>query len=116
MLDRISKNETPLQLSPRDHVIFSSSTIPAPINIANKSQLEKRLKQKGCRIFNNVHCSGHAGREDLRDFINMINPEHIIPAHGDLPKLSALAELANELGYKLGKDVHIMQDLQHIEV
>jgi len=116
VLDRISKDELPLKLSPRDHVVFSSSTIPAEINIANKSQLEKRLKQKGVRIFNNVHVSGHAGREDLRDFINMVQPEHIIPAHGDLPKLTALAELASELGYKLGKDCHIMQDLQTVKI
>jgi len=116
MLERISKNETPLILSPKDHVIFSSKTIPAPINIANKGQIEKRLKQKGVRIFNDVHVSGHAAREDLRDFINMISPEHIIPAHADLPRLSALAELASELGYKLGKSCHILQDLQHLEV
>ncbi len=116
ILDRIAKNDSPLQLLPKDHVIFSSSTIPAEINIANKNQLENRLKNKGVRIFNNVHVSGHAGREDLRDFINMINPEHLIPAHGDLSKLSALAELAAELGYSLGKDCHIMQDMQKIGI
>jgi len=116
MLDRISRNITPLQLSPNDHVIFSSKTIPTQINIANKGLVEKRLKYIGCRIFNDVHVSGHAGREDLRDFINMIHPEHIIPAHGDLSKLTALAELASELGYKLGENCHIMQDLQHIEI
>ncbi|MBU1136711.1 MAG: RNase J family beta-CASP ribonuclease [Nanoarchaeota archaeon] len=116
ILDRIAKNETALDLSSRDQVIFSSKTIPSEINIANKGQLEKRLKKKGARIFNEVHVSGHAGREDLRDFINMIQPEHIIPAHGDLPKLSALAELAGEMGYKLGKTSHIMQNGQNIEL
>ncbi len=116
ILDRIARKELPLQLSRKDHIIFSSSTIPAPINVANKTQLEKRLKQKGCRIFNNVHVSGHAGREDLRDFINMVQPEHIIPAHGDLSKLTALTELASELGYKLGKDCHIMQNSQVLEI
>jgi len=116
VLDKIVRNQLPLRLSAKDHVIFSSSTIPAPINISNKSQLEKRIKQKGARIFNNVHVSGHAGREDLRDFINMVKPEHIIPAHGDLPKLSALSELAQEIGYKLGKNVHIKQNGQELEI
>jgi len=46
----------------------------------------------------------------------MLSPENIIPAHGDLPKLSALAELANELGYKLGKNCHITQDMQKISL
>lgn len=63
-----------------------------------------------------LHNSGHAGREDLRDFINMVQPEHIIPAHGDLNKLSALAELASELGYKLGKNCHISQNLQKLKI
>lgn len=116
ILERISRNELPFKLAPKDHVIFSSKTIPTEINIENKEKLEKRLKQQGVRIFNDVHTSGHAAREDLRDFINMINPEHIIPAHGDLTKLSALAELTNEMGYKVGKNCHIMQNLQHIDL
>ncbi|MBM3234442.1 RNase J family beta-CASP ribonuclease [Candidatus Pacearchaeota archaeon] len=116
ILERISRNQTSLQLSPKDHVIFSSKTIPTEVNIANKGQMEKRLKNKGVRIFNEVHVSGHAGREDLRDFIEMMHPQHIIPAHGDLPKLSALTELASELGYKIGKSCHISQDLNIINL
>ena len=116
ILDRIARNETPYVLSPKDHVIFSSKTIPSEINIANRASLDKKLKQKGVRIFSEAHVSGHASREDLRDFINILNPEHIIPAHGDLPKLSALAELATELGYKLGRTVHITKNLQSLDI
>ena len=114
ILDRLSKNELPFSFRDNDHIIFSSSVIPTPVNVANRGQLEKRLKQKGVRIFGEVHVSGHASREDLRDFINMIQPEHIIPAHGDLSKLTPMAELASELGYKLGKNVHLMQDTQKL--
>ncbi|MFH1249177.1 MAG: RNase J family beta-CASP ribonuclease [archaeon] len=116
VLDRLSRNELPFTFMPQDHVIFSSRTIPTPVNLAIKQQLEKRLKEKGVRIFDSVHVSGHAGREDLRDFINMIKPQHIIPAHGDLSKLTAMAELATELGYRLGKDCHIMQDGQKLTI
>ncbi|HLD37117.1 MAG TPA: RNase J family beta-CASP ribonuclease [Candidatus Nanoarchaeia archaeon] len=116
VLERISRNELPFSLGKNDHLVFSSRVIPTPININNRQQVEKRLKQKGVRIFDSVHVSGHAAREDLRDFINMIQPEHIIPAHGDLQKLSAMAELASELGYKLEKNCHIMQDKQCLEL
>lgn len=116
VLDRLSRNMLPFTFMPQDHVIFSSKTIPTPINLAIKQQLEKRLKEKGVRIFDAVHVSGHAAREDLRDFINMLQPQHIIPAHGDLSKLTALAELATELGYRLGKDCHIMQDNQRLSL
>ncbi|PIU76223.1 ribonuclease J [Candidatus Pacearchaeota archaeon CG06_land_8_20_14_3_00_35_12] len=116
VLDRLSRKQLPFQFMSQDHVIFSSKTIPTPVNIAAKKELEHRLKIQGVRIFDMVHVSGHAGREDLRDFINMINPEHLFPAHGDTQKLNALGELATELGYKIGKNVHIMHDGQKIQL
>ena len=57
-----------------------------------------------------LHNSGHAGREDLRDFINMVNPEHIIPAHGEHKLISPMVELAKELGYKDKKNVHLINN------
>ena len=112
ILDRLVHGKLPYNFNSSDHVIFSSSVIPSPINVANREQLEKRLKSKGVRIFTDVHVSGHCCREDLRDFIEMLQPKNIIPAHAELKKLTALAELATELGYKLGKDVHLLQDGQ----
>lgn len=116
ILERISRGVLPFRFLSRDHVVFSSSVIPSPINVANRKQLEKRLKEKGVRIFTDVHVSGHCRREDLRDLIEMLNPQHIIPAHAGMPKLSALAELATELGYQLGKDVHILQNGQSLNL
>ncbi|MEK6848090.1 MAG: RNase J family beta-CASP ribonuclease [Nanoarchaeota archaeon] len=116
VLDKISRDKTPLQLAHGDHVIFASKVIPTEINIANRANLDKRLKARGVRIFDNVHVSGHAGREDLRDFIDLVRPVNIIPAHGDIKKLSALADLAGEMGYKLGKNCHILQNGQSVVV
>ena len=110
ILDRLVRGVLPFKFNSRDHVIFSSRIIPSPINMANRKQLEKKLKENGVRIFTDVHVSGHCGREDLRDLIEMLQPHHLIPAHGEMQKLTALAELATELGYDLGKDVHILQD------
>jgi len=100
ILDRLSRNKLPFQFSSQDHVVFSSSVIPTEITIENRAGLDNRLKKRKVRMFNNVHVSGHAGREDLRDFINMLNPEHIIPAHGPHEKTKPLIELGEELGYK----------------
>ena len=108
ILDRMSRNQFPLQLTKDDHIIFSSKTIPTPINELNREALEKRLKKFQVRIFDNVHCSGHGGREDLRELIKLTRPEHVIPSHGDLKKLVAGAKLAEEIGYKLNKTVHLM--------
>ena len=72
--------------------------------------LEKKLREYGVRIFRDIHASGHASREDLRDLINLINPEHIIPAHGEEEMKQALVDLAIEKGYKKGKTVHLVHD------
>ncbi|OIO81723.1 hypothetical protein AUJ84_00350 [Candidatus Pacearchaeota archaeon CG1_02_32_132] len=108
ILDRMSRNQLAYKLSPDDHVIFSSKTIPTPVNIESRSQLEKRLKKFNVRIFDNVHVSGHGGREDLRDLIKITNPEHVIPSHGDLKKTEAGMNLAIEMGYKKNYNVHLM--------
>jgi ribonuclease J len=106
----------PLRLEKDDHVIFSSKTIPTPINEASREQLGKRLKKFQVRIFDNVHTSGHGGREDLRDFLKLTNPEHVIPSHGDLKKTTAGAMLATELGYKLNRTVHLMQNGGYLKI
>jgi len=110
VLDRMSKNELPLKLSKEDHIVFSSKTIPTPTNEANREQMERRLRKHNVRIFSGIHVSGHGGREDLRDLIKLTNPEHVIPSHGDLKKLTAGAELAQEMGYKLNYNVHLMSN------
>ena len=116
ILERIAKGQLPLRLDGNDHIIFSSKTIPTPINEINREELEKKLKKFQVRIFDNVHVSGHGGREDLRDLIKITNPEHIIPSHGDLKKTTAGAALAQEMGYKLGKTVHLMQNGQVLDL
>jgi len=116
IMDRLSRGNLPFSFHPGDNVIFSSKTIPSAINVANKEQMDKRLKKFGVRLFDNIHVSGHAGREDLRDLITMLTPENIIPAHGSLMHLTPMVELARELGYKSGKNCHLMQNGQKLQL
>ncbi len=114
ILERVSRGDLPFNFRKEDTVVFSSRTIPVPINMSNKEQIDKRLKKASVRIFDNVHVSGHGGREDARDLIRILNPENIIPSHGDLVKTSPMAELAKELGYKLGKSVYLVENSQRV--
>jgi ribonuclease J len=100
VLSRISRKEYDFEFKPEDQVVFSSSVIPTEINKENREKLENALKNQGARIFRDVHVSGHAAREDLRDLINMVKPRFLIPAHGEPHMKEALADLANEMGYK----------------
>jgi len=90
-----------------DHVIFSCTVIPTKTNRENRENLERILKKKGVRIFKDIHVSGHAAREDLRDLIKLVKPKHVIPAHGEPQMIKALGELVVEMGYK---DVHLMKN------
>ena len=102
------------RFSPEDHIIFSCKTIPTPTNIRNREKLEKSLKSLGLRIFKDIHVSGHAAREDLRDLINLVKPKHILPAHGNPEMTKGLADLAIEMGYKKGKQIHILRNGEKI--
>ena len=109
-LSKIVKGDIPFKFNSEDHVIFSCTVIPSPVNIENRAELERKLREHGVRIFRDIHASGHASREDLRDLINLVKPKHIIPAHGEKEMKESLVDLAIEKGYKKGKTVHIVHD------
>ena len=110
ILDRIVRDETPFKFKDGDNVIFSSSVIPVPINIASREKMDSRLRKRGVRIQTDVHVSGHGGREDLRDLVEMLKPQHIIPAHGTLKQETPMIDLAGELGYKFHENAHLCSD------
>ncbi|KZX12566.1 RNase J family beta-CASP ribonuclease [Methanobrevibacter filiformis] len=112
LLPRIANGKTPFQIRSGDNVVISAPVIPNPTNAANRHIMERRLASDGARIYSNAHVSGHAGREDHRDFLRMLKPSHIIPAHGDLTMITAYAELAEEEGYRIGNNIHILRNGQ----
>ncbi|MDD5112052.1 MAG: MBL fold metallo-hydrolase RNA specificity domain-containing protein [Candidatus Altiarchaeota archaeon] len=114
VLVRMIENKFRFRFEKRDSLVFCASTIPVPLNIANRSVLESKLQSKGVRIFRDVHVSGHASKEDHRRLLDMLKPEHIVPCHGSLDQRSAWAALASEEGYELNKNVHLINNGQSI--
>jgi ribonuclease J len=108
VLSRIARGELPFQLKKDDIVIFSCTVIPAPINKANRERLEGELRKRGVRMFKDIHVSGHVFREDLRDFIKMMNPEHLFPTHGARMMTDSFNGLAKELDYHQGRNLHVL--------
>ena len=116
VLSKIADGFLPFHFQRGDYLIFSCTVIPQPSNIANREKLERDLMKAGVRIYKDIHASGHAAREDLRELIEMVKPEHLIPAHGDIKMLTPLEDLAIEMGYEDGKTVHMMRDGDKLNV
>jgi ribonuclease J len=109
-LSRMASGELKFKFDPEDHVIFSCRTIPTPTNMRNRERLEEELKAKHARLFLDIHTSGHAAREDLRDLLHLVKPQHLIPSHGSVEMRRAFAALGEEMGYKTGKNIHLIGD------
>jgi len=107
ILSRIARGNLDFKFDPGDLIIFSCSVIPVELNKQNRERLESNLRKKKLRIFKDVHVSGHAGREDHRDLIELVKPKNIIPAHAGGERPAHIAELAAQLGFK---KTHVMQD------
>lgn len=110
ILTRIVLGDTPYKVDKGDKVIFSAKVIPNPMNRGQRYMVEAHLGMSGARIFEDLHVSGHAYREDHYEFVHLLNPQHIIPAHGNIRMTSAYTEFASEIGYTLHNDVHIMSN------
>jgi ribonuclease J len=110
ILTRIALGDTPYQLSKGDKILFSANVIPNPMNVGARYVVTQHLKKAGARVFEDLHVSGHAYREDHYEFLQMLQPQHIIPAHADLTMTAGYADFAGDLGYTANKDVHPMQN------
>ena len=83
--------------------------------------MEKRFKAQGVRLVTNethedIHVSGHGALRDMEELIKLVNPEHIIPSHGDLRLTQPLSKLTSKMGYKLNKQVHMMENGKKLKI
>lgn len=114
VLDKIARGDIEFDLSDTT-VIFANNVIPTPINEANRKILEERLKKKGAKIIRDVHVTGHARVEDHIKLLHLLQPENIIPNHGDiLKKASYYNNVAYVEGYQLGTDIFFLDNGRHM--
>jgi len=116
ILVRIANGETAYEIESGDRVIFSANVIPSPMTQANRYAVETKLRMRGARIYDNVHVSGHAYKEDHWELLRMINPEHVIPAHGNIEMHSSYVEMAEDAGYVLGDTLHLLRNGEELYI
>jgi len=115
VLTRIAEGKTPYEIKEDDKIVFSSEVIPTQVNIEASQALHSKLEPYRCKIYKDIHVSGHASREDHRDLLNMIHPKYIVPVHGDVRLKEGMIELAEELGYEEGKNLLLLENQKVIE-
>lgn len=114
ILTRIVMGDTPYKLEKGDKILFSAKVIPNPMNYGQRYLVEARARMAGVRIFDELHVSGHAYREDHYEFLHLLNPQHVIPAHGDINMTGGYTKFAEEIGYTLGDDLHLLRNGQKV--
>jgi len=83
-----------------DTVIISATPIPG--NETKVSRVINNLVGRGARIFHSgnahIHVSGHAAQDEIKTFVNVVQPQAFIPVHGERRHLYANAGIAEEVG------------------
>jgi len=89
-------------VKPGDTVIFSSSIIPG--NERSVQTLKDNLSRQGAIVYTSkamdVHSSGHAPQEEIKQVIRTVKPRFYVPIHGYYFMRHKNAELAEVAGMK----------------
>ena len=101
-LSRISKEEyRMLRIVPGDTVILSASPIPGNEGLIWRTV--NRLFKQGANVIYTpkaaVHASGHGSQEELKMLISLVQPQYLIPLHGEPRMLSSYQDMAVKMGY-----------------
>ncbi|MFB6135671.1 MAG: RNase J family beta-CASP ribonuclease [Halobacteriaceae archaeon] len=116
MLTRMGRGETPYEIEDGDKIIFSARVIPEPTNEGQRYQAERLLNMQGARIYDDIHVSGHLSQEGHYQMLDALQPRNVIPAHQNLENFGKYVPLAEDHGYKVGRDLHISRNGQFIQL
>jgi ribonuclease J len=91
-----------IELHAGDTVILSAE--PVPGNLETVSRTIDNLYRRGANVVYgalhpNIHVSGHASRDELRDLIRLLKPRYLAPVHGEYRHQHLYTEMAREEGY-----------------
>ena len=90
-----------ISLKEGDMVLFSSSTIPG--NERDVIRIMNQFSEQGVDVvtdrMGDYHVSGHANRPDLMEMHKIVEPQMVIPMHGEHRHLREHAKIAENAGY-----------------
>lgn len=100
-----------------DTIVLSSHAIPGNEEAVFKTI--NRLFRRGANVVyeplaGGVHVSGHANQDEMKLMLNIVNPEYLIPVHGELRHLKQHAVLAEESNFP-AENVLVIENGEVIE-
>ena len=106
-----------LDVRENDTIILSSHPIPGNEEMVYRTI--NRLIQRGADVIydpiESVHVSGHACQEEMRLMLNLTQPKHLIPVHGEIRHLHLHAKLAVDNGMS-AKNVTVIENGATVEL
>ena len=112
-LARIAAGSHPaIRLHVGDTVILSATPIPG--NDDTVARTLDNLFRNGAHVIYNavdpdIHVSGHASRDELREVLDIVRPRFVAPIHGEYRHQALYAVMAGEAGY--GPERVLLPDL-----
>jgi len=101
----------------QDTIVFSSSIVPG--NERSVQALKDEFHRQGVHVLHyrmmDIHASGHARREELREMMRIIKPKFFLPIYGQYSMLVRHAELAEKEGIPR-RNIVTAEDGQIIEL
>lgn len=90
-------NDRLVRTGPGDRVLISARVIPGAEPLV--SRMIDRFLRTGAEVWHaddhpGLHVSGHAAREELREMVELLAPEFVVPVHGDRRHLEMNAAIA----------------------
>lgn len=101
VLSRIAQgHHHEIDVNEGDTVILSASPIPG--NETSVFRVINQLFSRGANVIYSaralVHVSGHAGRDELRQMLELVRPRYVLPTHGESRHLRLYSQMAVEAG------------------
>ncbi|WP_379546658.1 ribonuclease J [Qipengyuania sp. DSG2-2] len=99
-LSRVAEDNHPLKLTSGDVVLFSSRQIPG--NELSIGKVQNKLAERGIVMVTDrqsmIHVSGHPGRPELEALYEWLQPEILVPVHGEIKHMQEQSRVGIEAG------------------
>ncbi len=97
-----SRTHRSIRIQEGDTILVSATPIPG--NEISVSKVIDNLYRLGANVIYGsdlpVHVSGHAAQEELKMLLNMVQPQYVVPFHGDYRHMMRYKQLAVEMGFR----------------